>query len=267
MNFKALKLGVALALASVSAAGLFAQSQVPAPAVQEKPAEALPPAQSVIDRHIEAIGGRAALKSHNSITVKGSMSIPANGMTGTIEVFAARPNKLLTKSTLAGVGEVSEGFDGKVAWSINPMTGPMLAAGEELAQKARDADFEGALGIANKYDAIKTLEKTTFEGRPVYKVALTRKGGGGDDIEFYDVETGLKAGATVERKNPMGTISVTSALSEYKRFGDLLHPTVLTQSQSMAPGVQIITTFTTIEYDKVDSAVFELPAPIKALVK
>jgi hypothetical protein len=267
MIFKVMKLGFALALTSVFLVGPAAKAQVPAPAAQQKPAEtALPPAQSIIDRHIEAVGGRAALKSHNSITVKGSMSIPANGMTGSIEVFAARPNKVLTKSTLAGVGEVSEGFDGKVAWSINPMTGPMLAGGEELAQKAHDADFEGALGIATRYAAIKTLEKTTFEGRPVYKIALTRKGGG-DDIELYDVETGLKAGAIVERKNTMGTISVTSALSDYKRFGDLLHPTVLTQSQSMAPGMQIITTFTSIEYDKVDLAVFELPAQIKALVK
>lgn len=264
MILKLLKPGSALALASVLVAGPVARAQVPTPAIQQKPADTeLPPAQSIIDRHIEAIGGRDALKSHNSITVKGSMSIPANGMTGSIEVFAARPNKVLVKTTLAGVGDVSEGFDGKVAWSINPMTGPMLATGEELAQKAIDADFEGALGVASKYDAIKTLEKTTFEGRPVYKVALTRKTGG-DDIEFYDVETGLKAGGTVDRKNPMGTISVTSSLSDYKKFGDILHPMTMTQTMT---GVQVITTFTSIDYDKVDSAVFELPAQIKALVK
>jgi hypothetical protein len=264
MIVKALKLGSALALASLLAIGPAAQAQTPAPAAQPKPAnESLPSAQSIIDRHIEAVGGRVALKTHNSLSVQGSMTIPANGMTGTIEVFAARPNKLLVKTNLAGVGEVQEGFDGTVAWSMNPMTGPMLATGDELAQKAFDADFEGALGIATKYAAIKTLEKTTFEGRPVYKLALTRKTGG-DDIEFYDVETGLKAGGTIERKNPMGTISVTSTLSDYKKFGDILHPTTMKQTMT---GVQIVTTFTTIEYDKVNPAIFELPAQIKALVK
>lgn len=265
MLMKVLKQGFAFSLACALVAGsAAAQVRATAPVPPDQEATPLPPAQTIIDRHIEAVGGRAAIKSHNSVNIKGAVSIPANGMTGTLEVFAARPNKTLVKTTLAGIGDVMEGFDGTVAWSISPMTGPMLATGEELAQKARDADFDGALGIASKYDAIKTLEKTTFEGRPVYKIALTRKGGGGDDIEFYDVETGLKAGGIMERKNPMGTISVTSAVSDYKKFGKLLQPTVMKQSTS---GVEIITTFTSIEYDKVDPAVFELPAPIKALVK
>jgi hypothetical protein len=258
MFLQVLKQGFALPLSFVLAAGLLVSAEAQAPATAP-----LPPAQSIIDRHIEAVGGRNAIKGHNSVNIKASVSIPANGMTGTIEVFAARPNKTLARTTLAGIGEVAEGFDGTVAWSISPLTGPMLATGEELAQKAFDANFDGALGIASRYDAIKTLEKTTFEGRPVYKVALTRKGGG-DDIEFYDAQTGLKAGGIMERKNPMGTISVTSALSDYKKFGNLLQPTVMTQTMS---GVQMVTTFTSFEYDKVDPAVFALPAQIKALVK
>ena len=259
----AVKQGFALSVACVLVASAVAvQAQATAP--QQKAADAaLPPAQKIIDRHIEAVGGKAALKGHNSANIKGSITIPANGMSGTIEVFAARPNKILAKTTLAGIGDIAEGFDGKVAWSMSPMTGPMLATGDELAQKAFDANFDGALGIASRYDAIKTVEKTTFEGRPVYKIALTRKGGG-DDIEFYDVETGLKAGGIMERKNPMGTISVTSAVSDYKKFGDLLQPTTMKQTTS---GVEIVTTFTSIEYDKVDHSVFELPPAIKALVK
>ena len=264
MITKVLKQGFALSVACfVAAAVLPVRAQDAAPAQQQKSETALPPAQTVIDRHVEAVGGRAALKAHSSANIKGSITIPANGMTGTIEVFAARPNKVVAKTTLAGIGDIAEGFDGKVAWSMSPMTGPMLATGEELTQKAFDANFDGALGIASRYDAMKTVEKTTFQGRPVYKLALTRKGGG-DDIEFYDVETGLKAGGIMERKNPMGTISVTSSVSDYKKFGDLLQPTVMKQSTS---GVEIVTTFTSVEYDKVDPTVFELPAAIKALVK
>ncbi len=266
MISKKLKQGFAfsLACALVSGSTALAQTVAPPAPVAQKPGEApLPPAQAVIDRHIEAVGGRNALKAHTSVNIKGSVSVPANGMSGTIEVFAARPNKILAKTALVGIGDVAEGFDGTVAWSTSPMTGPMLSTGDELAQKAFDANFDGAMGIASRYDAMKTLEKTTFEGRPAYKIALTRKGGG-DDIEFYDAETGLKAGAIMERKNPMGTISVTSSVSDYKKFGDLLQPTTLKQTMT---GVQIVTTFTSIEYDKVDPAVFELPAAIKALVK
>ncbi len=267
MSFIAMKKGFALPLACVLVSAFAAPSlaqTATAPPPQAKPADApLPPAQTIIDRHIAAVGGRDAIKRHNSLNIKGTMSIPANGMTGTLELSAARPNKLVVKTTIAGIGDIAEGFDGTVAWSTNPMQGPMLVTGEELEQKAFDANFDGALNIATRYQAMKTLEKTTFEGRPVYKLALTRKGGG-DDIEFYDIETGLKTGGIIERKNPMGTISVTSVFSAYKKFDDVMVPTVMTQTTS---GVQIITTFVSVEFDKVDAAVFELPAQIKALVK
>lgn len=267
MISSSIRLGLALVVPGLflTDATIRAQaSAAQAPATQAAPAEApLPAAQAVIDRHIEATGGRKVLEAQKSVTVKGSITIPANGMTGTIEVNAARPNKSLVKTTLAGIGDVSEGFDGTTAWSVNPMTGPMLATGDELAQKAFDADFDRALGIAHKYESMKTAAKTTFEGRPVYRLELTRKGGG-TDIEFYDVETGLKAGGIIERTNPMGTISATSALSEYKKFGDTLQPTVLKQTVT---GVQIITTFTAFEFNQVDPAVFDPPAAIKALIK
>lgn len=265
MFSRIIRLGFALAIPCVFVfeSTALAQATATAPAAQKPADAALPAAQAVIDRHIEASGGRKALEAINSVALKGSVSIPANGMSGTVEASFARPNKMATRMNLAGIGEIQEGFDGTTAWSVSPMTGPMIASGEELAQKAFDADFDRTLGTAEKYESMKTAEKTTFEGRPVYRLEMTRKGGG-TDIEFYDVETGLKAGSTIERVNSMGTISMTTALSDYKKFGDLLQPTVMKQTVS---GVQIVTTFTTIEFNKVDPAVFALPAPIKALIK
>ena len=42
---------------------------------------ALPPAQMILDRHVEAIGGRKALAGRTSVRTVGSVTIPANGMT------------------------------------------------------------------------------------------------------------------------------------------------------------------------------------------
>lgn len=241
----------------------YAQSTATAPAPQATADVALPSAQAILDRHVEAIGGRKVLAGHTSMRTLANVAIPSNGIAGTIEVFAARPNKLLAKTNLQGIGEISEGFDGTRAWSMSPMTGPMLVTGEELAQKAFDAEFESSLNVASRYESMKTLEKTTFDGRPCYKISLIRKGGG-EDIEFYDVATGLKAGSIVTRKNPMGSITATSTVSDYKKFGDVLQPAMMKQSVS---GVEFTTTVTSVEYDKVDPTVFELPAAIKALIK
>ena len=57
-----------------------------------------------------------------------------------------------------------------------------------------------------------TLGTIDFEGRPCYKVRLVRKTGG-EDIEFYDVATGLKAGSITTRETPMGTITGTTVES------------------------------------------------------
>lgn len=234
-----------------------------APKTQDKPAADLPSAQSIIDRYLEVVGGRKAISSINSVHLTAAITVPANGMTGSLEVFAARPNKKLEKSSIEGIGETKQGFDGTVAWSLTPMTGPMLHTGEELTQQRNDASFETMLDPSTRYSAMKTLEKTTFDGKEVYKLSLTRKEGG-EDIDFYEVATGLKAGSINTRKTPMGSITATSTVSEYKKFGDVLQPTRLKQSIT---GIDIITTITLVEYNKVDPAVFELPAEIKALIK
>lgn len=268
MMSKAVRLGLALALPCVlvtTSSALAQATAVPPPATQTQPADtaALPLAQSIVDKHIAAIGGRKALQTHSSVHVKGTMAMPAAGITGTMEMYAARPNMQLTKMTLAGVGDLADGFDGKTAWTVSPMTGPMIATGEELEQKAFNANFDRALGMAEQYESMNTTEKTTFDGRPVYKLELKRKGGA-TDIEFYDVETGLKAGSIVEVKSQMGTVTATSTISDYKKFGDMLQPTVVKQ---VASGAQVVLTVTEMEYDKVDPAVFQVPAAIKALIK
>jgi hypothetical protein len=234
----------------------------PAPRAEAKPAD-LPSARAIFDRHIEAIGGRKAIASHSSSRVTGSMAVPAAGMNGTIEVIAAKPNKALVKITIPGVGEMIEGFDGTTGWTINPMTGPALSQGKMLDEKKFDSDFFGELKDESRYQSTRTLEKTMFDGRECYKVSLVRKGGG-EDIEFYDVKTGLKAGQMGQRETPMGTVPVTQTFSDYQKFGDMLQPTTL---KIASMGMEQVLTVTSVEYDKVDPAAFELPAQIKALVK
>ncbi len=266
-----------LALATSVALALPVLAQTPAtpppkaapppPTAQPRPPatkpEALPEARTIIDKHIAAVGGRKAILAHSSTHATGTVTIAGSGLTGTFEIYSAKPNLSTMKVTLGGIGEVFEGFDGQVAWNKSPMTGPMLSQGKELEQKRFDADFYADLHDISRYTSIKTIDRTTFDGRSCYKVSLVRKDGG-EDFDFYEVESGLKAGTLATRETSMGAITATQAVSDYKKFGDVLQPSVVKQT---AMGVQQVLTFTLIEYDKVDPAVFALPADIKALVK
>jgi hypothetical protein len=238
--------------------------KAPAPAPQSARADAaLPTPRTIIDRHIVAIGGRKAILGRTSTHMSGTVSVPSAGMTGSVDVFAATPDKSLLRISLAGIGAIEEGYDGKVGWSLSPMTGPTLVQGQELEQKRFDSDFQSDLHADSRYESMATMEKTDFEGRPCYKLRLVRRGGG-EDFEFYDVETGLKAGAITTRESPMGPITGTTIETDYRRFGPLLQPTTI---KSTAMGLQQVITLTAIEYDKVDPATFEAPPAIKALLK
>jgi zinc protease len=242
----------------------------PAPASPQAPAEnkaardaALPSPRTIIDKYIEAIGGRKAILAHSSSHATGTMSVAQSGITGTIDIYNAKPAKAMSKVTIGGIGEILEGFDGTHGWGLSPMTGPSLAEGAELEQKRFDADFYSDLHDSARYTSMKTLEKTVFEGRPAYKLSLVKKIGG-EDIEYFDAETGLKIGTTATREGPMGPMNITVLQTDYKKFGDVLVPTKITQKVS---GVENVITITSIEFDNVPPATFDMPAKIKALVK
>jgi hypothetical protein len=245
------------------AALLFAPLYAQAPAKSEAP-EKLPEAREIINRHIEAVGGRDAILSHKSMRAVGTITIPGAGMSGPFEVHSAsNPSRFVLKSSIEGIGEIAEGFDGTHGWSVNPMTGPALKTGKELEQTKLDADFHSELRDPKQYPEVRTIEKTTFDGRPCYKVSVKRIDGA-EDFDFYDVATGLRAGSIMTRQGPMGAMTITNVEGDYKKFGKLTQATTMTQ-QIM--GMEQKMTLTSIEYDKVDPAVFEPPAAIKALIK
>jgi hypothetical protein len=262
------------ALAMVLSVGLCPEAfaQLPAPARSPKVATtatqdavpaALPDAVSVLERHEKAIGGRDEVKRLSSTYAKGTMTMPSVGLSGPVELFAAKPNKQVTRVSLPGVGEVVEGFDGKYGWSINPMTGPMLIDGKQLEERKFDSEFPSERKLEERYASMKTLERTEFDGRQCYKLQLVRKSGG-EDIEFYDVGTGLKAGSIVTRETPMGTITATSVETDYRKFGNLLHATTI---RNQIGPVQQVITISAVEYDAVPASAFDVPASIKALIK
>jgi hypothetical protein len=246
----------------VSTASLAAQAPQTAPAQQGAPA-ALPDAREVIQRHIEAIGGREALMAHSSRHVTGTMSMPSTGLTGSFEMFEAKPNKAVMRMTLPGLGEFNEGYNGEIAWSINPVAGPTLLEGRQLEEKKLDADFFGDLNFEKRYASMKTVERVDFDGRACYKVQLVRRDGG-EDVQFYDLATGLRAGSIVNRETPLGSMNATIVEADYKRFGKVLYPTKLTNT---AMNQQQVLTVVNVQFDTVKASEFEPPAAIKALIK
>jgi hypothetical protein len=225
-------------------------------------AQALPDAKSLMEKHNTAIGGRAALDKYSSMRISGTITIPAQGITGTLEILRAKPNRFVQKLTIPQMGEILQGFDGKVAWATNPMQGPTILQGEMADGLKSQSDF--ASNFQNHADYVKseTVELVDFEGRKCYKVKVTR--GTREGVEYFDAATGILAGIGGTLPTPQGPIERSTVFREYGDFGGVKFPTRVEQRDG--PSVTTIT-FTAVEFDKLPPTAFDLPASVKALVK
>jgi hypothetical protein len=224
---------------------------------------ALPPAKDLIAKFVATTNTAAVMAKHKSVTTKGKFEMPAAGMSGDLEISQARPNKSILRITLAGLGEMQQGFDGTTAWSVNPMQGPRVMSGRELDAIKEEAGFGVSSRQGPNVASAETVEKTEMNGEPCYKVKIVWKSGR-DTFDCYSVASGLLIASVVKQESPMGTIEVTNLIGDYKDFGGQKLATRIAQQ---AMGQEQVMRLTTVEYDTVPDSAFAMPPAIKALVE
>ena len=230
-------------------------------AAEQGASKALPSAKEVLERYAKAIGGKDVFTKHRSQHAKGTVQMPAQGVNGKMDVYAARPNKLLMKMSIPGVGDFNTGYDGKVAWMSSVLTGPMLLEGKMGEQVATQADFDHTLHDPADYTKMEILGVKNFNDEDCYELSLVHKTGF-ESTEYFSQKTGLQRGFVATQESPLGPVKSTTLITDYKQFGDLLMPSRISQK---AAGVETIMTMDEMVFDKVDPALFELPADVKAL--
>lgn len=220
-------------------------------------------AKAVIAKFVQVIGGAEAFGRIKSQHVTGKVSMPAQGIEGDMEVFASRPDKLILNITIPGVGVMKQGYDGDVAWSVNALTGPMILEGKMLEQFKEQADFDAVLHRESNYKSLEVLGSETFFGKTCHKLKTVRHSGS-VTTEFYDKASGFLLGSIAVQESSMGAMVVTNILSDYKKFGEVMFATKITQKAG--PLEQIIT-ISTLKVNEVPDAAFDLPEEIKTLTK
>src|SRR5688572_7444771 len=161
-----------LTLCSAIAVAAFAQGGQQKPATEAKPA-ALPTADQILDKYVQAIGGKSAIEKQTSRVSKGSFEIPAVGASGTAEIFEKAPNKNAAIINIPGFGVVQEGFDGKTAWAQDPQSGLREKAGAELAAAKLDGEFYKPIRFKQLYPKMVVKGKDKVGERDVFVVEAT----------------------------------------------------------------------------------------------
>lgn len=251
-----------MSAAAVRRSAMFAAAVAFVPSLGLAQTAPLPAAKDLVARHVAAIGGREVVLRHPFFRAKGTFGMPAAGVTGELEVAGGHPNLVAMKITLPGVGDMLQGFDGTNGWSLDPVQGPRLIEGAELAQMMDEAEFASVLRESANIASMETTEIATVGGQQCYKVKITRKSGR-ESFDCYSVESGLLIGGFARQESAMGTVDAVSEFSDYRDFNGLKQPTRITLT---VMNMQQVLNFTSYEYGPMDAAVFAPPPAIATLI-
>lgn len=242
---KAFVLGTAL----VMCAGAFAQEAAKAPDLT---------AEQILDKSIDASGGKAAHEKITSTVAKGTVDITfAPGASATTEIYAKAPNKRLTVTVVDGYGEIRQGFDGTIGWSEDPQGGLRDLSGDELEQTKRSADIHAALKWREIYPKVELKGKEKVNNRDAYVVILTPKTGK-TVTQFIDAETFLPSRVVTTVVSPQGEFETKTELADYRDVDGIKVPFQITQTIPMG---DLIIKFTEMKNNvPVDDAKFVKPS-------
>lgn len=248
MNTRRMGAAVALMMSAVAVAPLTAQD--------------LPAARSLVDRHIEAVGGRDAVLQSGAYRATGSFQMPAAGLNGQMVIVSETPNRMATRVTIDGLGEIVSGTDGKVAWSMDPMSGPRLLEGAELRAMLDGANMLAAVRDPSLVESMQTVERTEMRGQACLKVKVVWKSGR-ESSDCYSVDSGLLIATSATQESPMGSMEVVTHLSDYKQMGGVLMPSKMTQS---VMGMEQVMTIDSVERGEAGRWPIEPPAAIRTMI-
>ena len=232
-------------------------------AAQPSLGDTLPAAADLVARHVAAVGGEAAVRRHHSSRMTGTLEMPSMGLRGQVTLVAVAPGGSQMRVVIPGLGEIATGFDGTTGWSMNPMQGPRLLDGAELARLRDETDFHGEILRAQAAAASRrTVARTELGGQPCYRVEVTWASGR-QSAECYSVESGLLVGSWSREESATTTMELTTMLSAYREVGGVKFPTVM---RLLVGAQEQVLTFTDVVLDDADASTVQPPPAIRALV-
>jgi len=168
----------------------------------------------ILDRFIEAAGGKVAIDGVKSYRMKGHFEIPALDVRGKMEVWAKDPQRSLTIIEFPGI-TLRKGYDGETHWAQTPFGSVTMTGPQEMSELENDAEVYNASRIRNLYDRMKLEMKARLSGRDVYMVEGQPTKGPAEKL-FFDVENGLLVRWDMARRHGDRRVFVKVYLNDYR---------------------------------------------------
>jgi outer membrane lipoprotein-sorting protein len=217
-------------------------------------------ADEIIDKHLQAMGGKEKLRAVQTQRISGKM-VMAQGMEAPFTLEMARPNKMRMEFTIQGMTGV-QAFDGKTGWALMPFMGktePEALPEEDARKMEEQADMDGLLlDYKEKGRQVEYVGREDLEGTPVHKLKVTQKNG---DVVFVYIDaeeylTLKQAGKTKVRGQE---VEGETVFGNYQTVEGLVVPHSIEQKVTGMPGGMVMTISKVELNPGVDESRFSMP--------
>jgi hypothetical protein len=208
----------------VSLLGLFLFCLISSPVFSQD-------AKKLLDKVINATGGRTAMEAIKDTTISGTMELVQMGLSAAVTFSHKEPNMLRQDIEVMGMA-ITSGFDGEKGWTVNPQTG----ASEDLPESAQDYAKDEALGFGNSWMLYPEKYGITFsdKGKELVKkieyLLLEMVFENGDSSLYYiDPVTSLPYKIKSMTLNEMGIeVEQETVMGNYKKVSGINFAYLLT---------------------------------------
>jgi hypothetical protein len=244
-----------IAILTALAYGAPQSSDTKAPAAGK--ADAMPSVDQILDKYVQALGGKEAIEKLTSTALTGTFELPAMGMSGPLEVYAKAPNKNAVIIDISGFGMVKSGFNGSVGWSQDPQSGLREMAGAELSDTKRDAEFYREIKLKQMFSKMILTGKDKVGEHDVYVIEATPADGKPEKM-YFDTQSGLLLRRDTDRESPQGSAHVETYFEDYKEAGGVKTPFTM---KIVRPEMTFLLKTTEVKVNvPIDDAKFNKPA-------
>lgn len=235
---------------------VLAQTPQPKRSEPSKAERSAPTVREILDRYVAALGGREAISKIKTRVSRGTVELVPMNLKGSFETFAAAENSSYTKMNIAGIGEMTEGYDGKAGWSINPITGSRDKSGLELAQSKLINDFYRDIRLDKLFSTIEFKGAEKVGERAVYVLTATADALPAETW-YFDKETGLMIRSDFVAVSPEGNTQMSVTFEDFRPVDGVQ---TAFRIRTQTPQFELVLTATEVKNGiTIDEAVFKRP--------
>lgn len=215
-------------------------------------------AQDVLNKMIDASGGRKALEAVKDTTITGSVELVQMGMNAPITIYQKEPNKIRMDIDIAAAGMTfTQGYDGQKAWWTNPQTMTTEEMPDFMSKEfSHEAMGNDALLNPQKLGITYVLKpKEKVDGKDCIVLEQTLADGH-KTLIFIDPATYLPYKTTTKSVEMTGVeVDAESYPSDYRKVGGLMVAHAIRNLQNGAENMRM--TITGVTYNaNLDDALF-----------